>query len=746
MAYDRFLIAPIKSGLITEIQAWQIPEDAYTRLNNAYIYHGVVRKRFGTQLMGSQNPLTSRLRMKLGTTDGNGDFGDGATTLAPGSRFDAGQMFSIGTEIFTVQTTGTPVTMLSTGSATVRTYNTTTGSYQFEDATPNTDVYFFPADPVMGLSHYEENKVESNTPYAFDRQFIYKYTSCAWERDDAGAVVLHGSDSQFVWSWNWTGVELDDIALFSTNFNATLGTPNVNDDPIYALKNGTWGEFLPVYAVDSNAPTGWVTSAKIVIPFKNRLLLLNTIELTYDPGGPTSTNKEHVNRCRFSRNGAPFPADGLANAEANVSRAWLEPDMEWVVGATTKRSVGADYLDAPTEEEIISAEFIKDRLIVYFEASTYELAWTGNKVVPFQWQKLNTELGTLSTKSAVPFDKAVLNVGRTGIHGCNGANVAKINEKVSHLAYDIRIANDGPERISGIRDYFIDTVYWSYPDTSANADSQIFPGKVIIYNYNEDAWGIADDTITAFGYYEEQTCLASQVKYRQVIAGNQQGYVFFCDSNVLTPAEVLQITALADAGGGVANLTIINHTLNDNDFITITGVEGATIDETVNYKVTVVNSDTISIVSAFTGTYSGGGRAARVPLIDILSKQWNFYIDKGKNCFLAKIDFAVKKTTSGEVTVDYYPSSTELSMITSGQTTGSILGNNNLETSPYALYPLEQEQTRLWHSVYFQTEGECVQIRIYLDDVQMAKQAIASSDLQIQGLVIYSRPTSERLQ
>ena len=740
MAYDRFLIAPIKSGLVTEIKAWQIPEDAYTRLNNAYIHKGVIRKRFGTQLMGTaQSPLTSRLRVKVGTTDGAGAL---AGTVS-GNRFEVGQMFSIGTNIFTVAVLGTPGVMLKTGgSATTHTFDTTSGAYVFVAAAITTDVYYYPADPVMGLTHYEENKVESNTPYAFDRQFIYKYVSCGWERDVAGAVVLHGSDSQFVWAWNWTGGELDEISLFMTNFNATVGAVGANDDLMYALKSGTWVSFRPVYNVVGNVPKGYVNSAKIIIPFKGRLLLFNTIE--YDVDG--TVNEEHVNRCRFSRVGTPFPASGPDNLAADVSAAWLEPNVTWTIGASDEVSVGAGFVDAPVEEEIMSAEFIKDRLIVYFEASTFELAYTGNRLFPFEWQRLNTELGTLSMKSAVPFDKAVLNVGRTGVHGCNGANVAKINEKISNLTYDIRISGEGPQRVAGVRDYFLDTVYWSYPDTSANTYSQTFPGKVLIYNYLEDAWGIADDTITAFGYYAEQGCVASQVKYRQVIAGNQQGYVFFCDSDVLTPAAVLQITNLTDAGGGVANLTIYNHTLNDDDFITITAVEGAVIDETINYKVTVVGANTISIVATFTGTYTGAGRAARVPLIDILSKQWNFYIDKGKNCYLAKIDFAVKKTTNGELTIDYYPSATELSMITSGQTTGSILGNNNLETSPYTLYPLEQEQTRLWHPVYFQTEGECVQIRIYLDDEQMEDQDIASSDLQIEGLVVHARPTSERLQ
>ena len=43
-----------------------------------------------------------------------------------------------------------------------------------------------------------------------------------------------------------------------------------------------------------------------------------------------------------------------------------------------------------TDEQIISCEFIKDRLIVFFERSTWELAYTGNEVLPFIWQKINT--------------------------------------------------------------------------------------------------------------------------------------------------------------------------------------------------------------------------------------------------------------------------------------------------------------------------------------------------------------------
>jgi hypothetical protein len=767
MAQDRFLIAPLESGLITEATAWQIPEDAFARLKNAYIHKGVVRKRFGSQLMGGTSASTlldqlkSRLRLNIDTTDGAG----AASGTVPGQDFEVGQLFSVGDEIFTVDELGTPGVLLTTGAATTHTFDTTSGAFVFAGAAATTDVYYYPAQPVMGISHFENNSYvdETNPTYAFDQQFIYKYSSGAWER--SGDKVLHGSIVDFVWAANWTGVGLDDTALFMSNFNATIGTPDADDDPMYALKGGTWAEFRPVYAVKANVVDGYVQAAKIVIPFKDRLLLLNTIERDVT----ASTNAAHVNRCRFCHNGSPFPADVPDDVEAAVSSAWLEVNQEWTIGATTKKSDGAGWIDDPTEEEITSAEFIKDKLVVYFEHSTWELAYTGNQVQPFMWKKLNAELGTKALKSAVSFDKAILTVGTSGIHGCTGVNVAKINEKISDQTFEIRRADYGQTQVCGIRDYLTELVYWSLPSINAEKYSQDFPDKVLMYDYGGDSWGIADDCITAFGHYEEQAALtwestnltwqeanfkwdsaSNQKQFKQVIAGNHQGFTFTCDAGVSSNAASMQVTKITDSGSGIAEVKIINHMLNNGDFLELIDMTGITFTDAAvahNYKISVVDADTIKINATFTGAYIGGGRAARVSRIDILSKQWNFYIDKGKNFFLAKIDFAVLRTELGKIKVDYYPSATELSMIDSGNATESILGDNTLDTFPYEdLYPLEGSQKRLWHPVYFQTEGECVQIRMYLSDAQLSDQDIANSDFQLEGLVVHASPTSERLQ
>lgn len=87
--------------------------------------------------------------------------------------------------------------------------------------------------------------------------------------------------------------------------------------------------------------------------------------------------------------------------------------------------------------------------------------------------KINTELGAQSTFASVPFDKAVLNVGDTGYHACNGFSVDRIDEKIQKEVFKISTDNNGPTRVCGIRDYNEQLVYWSFPSVE-NPSSQVF--------------------------------------------------------------------------------------------------------------------------------------------------------------------------------------------------------------------------------------------------------------------------------
>lgn len=693
MPFDRFLIAPYNEGIREDLRPFLIPDDAFAELKNAYVYRGRIRKRFGSTVMDTtqataQQPLYSRLRINLGNTDGSGNI----SGTAPGAVFKVGQMFSIGTEIFTVNATGTPAAMLTTGSATVSTYNTTSGAYVINGAAATTACYFYPAEPVMGITNYEG---DSGTVYAFDTQFAYKYTSgSGWDRIATGTDTWTGSNSQFVWSTNYKGANADDFLLFATN--------NKEADGIRYWDGSTWATLNPSYLTGAG---NTIETARLIIPFKDRLLLLNTTELV------SSVSSSFPNRCRFSQNGSPLAAD-----------AWRE-DVDGK----------GDHIDAPIKQAIVSALIFRDRLIVFFERSTWELVYTGNQVLPFVWQQINIELGAESTFSVVPFDKAILAIGDTGIHACNGVNVERIDNKIPDEVFDFHDTTTNATRVHGIRDYRNQLVYWAIP--TANSDD-VFPNRVLSYNYKNNSWAIFDDNITAFGY-------DSSVR-DVIVAGNQEGFTFKLNADTYRNSPSSQISDITESSG-VVTVTIVNHGLKTGDFIVIENGTGITVFNDNIYKVTYATNNTITLVNPPIPitTYTGQGTAALVSKIDMKTKQYNFYSSVGHNTYLAHVDFYVDRTDSGQILVDSFSSSSSRSNYDDGTASGAVLGTNVLQTTPYAEHPLESTQDRFWHRVYFQTEGENAQMRLYLSDSQMTDSDIAWSDFKLNAMVIYAMKTGE---
>lgn len=721
MPFDRFMIAPLQGGLQTDVRPWMIPDDAFARLDNAYVFRGRVRKRFGSELLQGSTPtpgfeqLQSRLRINLGA---------GAAGVVPGVPPNAiGEAFSIGNEFFTVfQAAGV---MLSTG-ATVGTFNIATGAYTFAPA-PGANVYYYPSSPVMGLATLEQSNLNDETLIAFDTQFAYEYTATGFERLAAGASVWTGNNAQFFWTTNYRGTNEFENVLYVTNFN--------QNEPMRYFFAGVWTNFTPAITAAIN-----LNSARILVPFKNRLIAFNTWEGAAFPG-------DHFpQRARYSQIGSPLDVN-----------AWRED----IPGR-------GNAVDAPTSEAIVTVEFIKDRLIVYFERSTWELVYTGNQAFPFNWQQINTELGAESTFSIIPFDKVAIGVGNVGIHACNGSNVQRIDEKIPNTVFEFHNQNNGVERVYGIRDYYVEMIYWSVPDLTRSAEFP-FNNRVLIFNYQTGTWAFNDDSITAFGYFQQQESGTSttwaelnttweetvltwgsaplQGKFRNVIAGNQEGYVFIVLPDVSRNAPVLQITNIL-AVGAHTQLTIINHNLSEGDFILIENALGTTTFNNTIVKVElVIDANTIDIgVNPFVGVYTGAGTATRVSVINMYTKEYNFYVNKGRNAYFYKTDFLVDKTANGQLTIDFFVSSADLSMINAGLATGSLVGTNVLETSPYVLVPLEQQQERLWHPVYLQAEGECIQLHMYMTDDQMEDPDISLSDFELHAMTFYAQPTSSRLQ
>lgn len=724
---ERFFVGPLEAGLQKNLKPWLIPDDAFERLNNAYIFRGRLRKRCGSYPIAGDETTTlgtllaSRMRISLGNTDINGDI----SGTVPGSIFKAGQMFSIGTETFMVPTTGTPVNLIrSTGSVSTATYNTTTGAFNITDSELVQETFFYPSEPVMALDNYEDTYVNFEPVIGFDTQFSYQFTGGAWLR--LGTAVWTGDNSQFFWTTNYRGSTADTVYFYATNYKAA--------DGIKYWNGTTWSTLNPAINVGGDT----IETCRIIVPFKDRLVLLNVIE---DVSAVITT---FGNRCRYSQNGDPTAAN-----------AWRE-DLPG----------RGSYIDAPTKQQIVSAQLIRDRLIVFFERSTWELVYTGNEILPFRWQQINSELGVESPFSTVPFDRVAIGVGNVGIHACNGATVERIDNKIPDEVFIIRETNSATDRVHGVRDYFGEMVYWTFPTT------ETYSKKILAYNYTTGSWAFLDDSFTCFGYYQPSNSKVwgnilrawetisdpwvdpqYNARFRSVIAGNQQGFVSVIDNGLARNAPALSISNINST---TELLTVVDHNLTTGDYIlienvaadnaTMTGLNGNI------YTVEVVSSSTIKILDSdgeyvfFTGNYWGQGTITRVSQIDILTKEYNFYRQRGETVNVNKVDFFVERTDNGSITVDPLVSSSSLSLISGAGATGALLGSGTLETSPYPITPLEASQSRLWHPVYCQVEGQSIQLRIYLSPSQMFNKNVSLSDMQIHAMIFHAKPGSSRLE
>jgi len=467
MPGDRFFIAPYdkSSGLQTNYWPWLIPDEAFSELNNAYVFRGRVRKRFGSRWIGN-DALSSRLRVNLGPTTGASFTINIGTILNDATvPIGVGQQFSILSIVFTVvNPAGGPQQMLrSDNSVAAATYDLTTRNFNITGliAPVGTNVYFYPALSVMGLLTFEQNTTNANYVIAFDKRYAYKYLN-GWTRlageANPGAAVWMGGDSQFFWNCSWLGAGPEDRIFFVTNFNENeVNFMRYFDGALWHNFNPQLNNITPKYPVVT-----YLNCARILVTFKNRLLAFNTWEGPAQvPGNPFNPGTNYVFRCRYSQTGSPLDPN-----------AWNQS----IPG-------GGNAIDAPTSEPIVTVEFVRDRLIVYFETSTYELAYTGSQTQPFQWNLINPELGAESTFSIVPFDKVCLGVGNVGIHACSGTTVERIDDKIPETVFEVHQGGVGVDRVYGIRDYHAEVVYWTFPDTQTNSTNYPFPARVLVYNY-----------------------------------------------------------------------------------------------------------------------------------------------------------------------------------------------------------------------------------------------------------------------
>lgn len=737
MASQRFLIgAPFSTGLQKNVRPWLTMNDAFTSLENMYVWEDSVKKRVGSKVMNEsvsdiQKELFTRLRMQVGTTDAV--TGNLAPTVMPGTTpGKIGEMFSVGDIKFNVTLLNGAT--LTTDPSITATYNTATKTVAITGNginNLNTSVYWYPSLPVMHFDLYEEAATNDERIVAFDTQFSYTYTYAnGWNilgplPPAAGSGLWTdptGDAANFHSSANWRGTQSYDYNLFVVN--------GVAADEVQYFDGTKWTKFKPKY--DSGANDDIVT-AKFVIPFNDYLLLKNTTEVT-------GTNNVFRNRTRYSQNGSPFNADN----------AWRQ-DIAGKGG----------YIEAPTKEALTATGPIKNRLIDYFERQTFELQYTNNEVLPFLFQQINSLLGVESGNSLIVFDREIIGFGSRGLHSCNGINIQRIDTNIPREMFEVQNKLNGPERVCSIIDYEAQLAYWSYPSTERSFTfTETFPNKMLVYNYRNDSFSKWDDSITAFGYYqiEQDRILADiaepweelesnwlsgqdQAKAFNVIAGNQQGFTFLMDyrNNALSRSLSINDIAINDEE---ITLVIIDHNLKIGDFILIEGCLGTTGLNGLIFKIdNIDNSDRIIILAPNVATaYTGGGTVEFIPKPFLRTKEFNFYSESNLQTFISEANFNFDKTTNGQVNVGILRSFSDETLDDDQEV---MLGNFIISTAPNPIVigNNEAQSRQLWRRLFPSVEGSTVQLQLTISDELMLNKNVVRSDLTLNGIVLTASPT-----
>lgn len=784
-----------------------------------YTTLGRLRRVLTAASLGNVNLL-------LGPTDLNIFTLLGVAATEPNAMIESSAITNINIAIGAQNLTGTTgsntLTVVGAGNIISANLNFATGVLTVISAAPFGPVAatitgaYYPGLPVMGILRREIPTINSEQRIIFDTKYAYQYVGIFSELPSTLPVKWSGTDYNLFWYTNywqdtvnnnlfWTtnsvaGLHAYAVTLFggaaggppsTVNVTAAGNTFNVGDtvyflnltgagaannlltgtvtvagDPIFTISNPGTGVFVNgavtglVVSSDVNVAgqdgiryyngTTWknynpainTTTALIgclaILPYKGRLLFFNTIE-----GNDLGSASFHQ-RVRWTQIGSPLDLTLSARSD--------------LIGR-------GGFLDASTNEQLISVGFVKDELIAYFESSTWKLIYTGNEVLPFQWQKINTELGAESTFSYVNFDNALLAFGNVGLHSTNSISVERIDQQIPDEVFSISNLNNGVKRVYGIRDYFLQLAYWAYNDFEDNGQNYTgtFPNRVMVYNYIENSFSFFRESFTCFGYWPTYATYTwatlpydswqtwtipwgsgnVQKDFPAVAAGNQQGYVVQLSTEEVNVGRTRAITNFV---GNV--ITSPNHNLYVGDTVLITGCLGTTDLNGQAVQVIVADANTITISDNSAGIYQGLGELTLLPNINISTKMFTPFWDYSRRYRLKYAEFLFDRTPVGEVTsnllidtADSYSVNDPTDAVNLSGGVTSLLGNNTIFTKPETLYAVPQsQQSAIWHRQYYAAEGETFQVVISLSPDQMQNLDVAKSDVVLHAMIFHFEP------
>ena len=606
---------------------------------------------------------------------------------------------------------------------------------------------------------------------------------------DANNVVVEFPNATI--ATNGTG----GIAQYLTNrSNTTIdcirwydGDPT-NGSPTAPVLNGNlgWVNFMPPlsrapFSIDDQpAEIYYLVGARMIVPFKDRLLFLGPV-IQSSTGIPLYLQDAVI----YSQNGTPYYTasfTGDVSSSTTVFTPILAPlNQTATANAYFEDQTGyGGFIAAGYDQPITTAVSNEDVIIIGFSSKQTRLIYTGDDLIPFNFFSINSELGSSSTFSSITLDRGAVTIGQNGIIITSQVSAQRIDMQIPDQVFEFNLENNGIQRICAQRDFINEWIYFTYLINSDDQGIYLYPNQTLQYNYREDTWAIFDETYTTYGQFrileddswatignrfptweswnEPWASGASTLLQPDVIAGNQQGFIVFRDRGT---AESVSLSVENIVGNTV---TSPNHCLNNGDYIVITGALG-TIGVNGNiYSVANATQNTFVLtgIPVPSGTYGGGGLIQRMYVPYIQTKQFPLAWDMARKTRIGNQQYLLTTTSNGQITLLIFLSMNDESPYNFGPIIPSDDVLNNSLIYSTILYTCPEstnlgltaaninlqmvtgsQQNQIWHRMNTSLIGDTVQIGFTMSDAQMRDTTFSNqfAEIELHGFILDINPS-----
>lgn len=584
----------------------------------------------------------------------------------------------------------------------------------------------------------------------------------------AGAYVS-GGIAQYL--TNRSNTSLDSLRFYDGD--PTDGNPT---NPSLTGTHG-WVNFapplskLPLSIADLPAAIYYLVGARMIIPFKDRLLFIGVV--VQQSGGSAIYLQDTV---VYSQNGTPYYTASFTG-DPSLPTTVFHPILVPINQTATPNAYWADqtgfggFVTVGVDQAITTFGAIKDVLILGLTNMQVQLVYTGQDIIPFNFYLIDSQLGSSSTFSSLNIGDGQMTRGDRGFVVTNQHECVRFDLDIPDEVFQTKLSENGIERMTAQKDYINEWSYFTYP---VNDDNEYkFPTQTLQYNYRDNSWAVFRESYTHYGAFRKQTGFtwatvgtifptwaqwnepwnagSSTLLEPLVIAGNQQGFVVIRDDGT-SESKSLYIRNIA---AGI--VTSPDHSLSEGDYIIISDVLG-TIGAQVNSKIfSVANPITNNSFGLSppigTGTYIGSGLIKRMYRPYIQSKQFPLAWSMSRKTRIGAQQYLLSTTAKSQMQLLIFlsqdadnpynndpivpdPNSNNNSLIYStvlytcpeSTNLGLTPANTNLQT------PTAFTQSQIWHRINTSLIGDTVQVGFTLSNDQMRSVDVSGTPFAITGI------------